>query len=119
MAGEGFQKKITMGLGDAMSRLAALDRDYHRGVLGTHALRERNLLSDALNQYPVHVLMDCVTDEDQNGIPDDIEIFAKSAQDDCCRADLLRADGSKPSARPKEAGVPKLIRSSSRGSLDD
>lgn len=115
MAGEGFQKKITMGLGDAMRRLSQLDRDYHRGIQDKRALRERDLLADALNQYPVNVLMDCVTDEDENGIPDDIEIFAKSAVDDCCRADLLRKDGSKPSARPKEAGVPKLIRKKTRG----
>jgi len=109
MAADRFTKKVTLGLGDAVRRLIRLDREYSSGPIDAKGRLERDLLAEALDQYPVNIVMECV-DEDGDGIPDDIGIFQKAAKDNCCRADNLLASGKKPSARPKEAGVPKLIR---------
>jgi hypothetical protein len=106
---EVWEKKVTIGLGTAVRRMMVLDRQYRDGLATPAAKVERDLLVEALDQYPVHVVMDCKRDDVEEA---DIEIFAKSAESSCCRPRSYEPSRRAPSARPTEAGVNKLTRRS-------
>ena len=101
-----YSKTVTLGLGEAVRRLIHLDRRYSAGLLQGDAALERDLLAEALNQYPVNVTMDCNSDTVDVGIG----LFEEAAETSCCRVRDYKSDRT-PSARPKEAGVKKLARS--------
>ncbi len=72
---------LQMGLGEAIQRLNILHSKKGRGIANTDERTEHQLILDALNQTKLDLGFDCNGD----GIPDTIEIFAKSAKTSCCR----------------------------------
>ena len=92
MASDNVERRIMMGLGEAVLRLVHVERMYADGVdPGDLLINERNLIVEALNeQFRLDLGMDC----DQDGIPDaiddaveirDVGIFKASAETSCCR----------------------------------
>ena len=87
------EKRIFMGIGDAILRLMHVERMYADGVdPGEELVAERNLIVQALNQqYTLDLGMDC----DEDGIPDAIDNDFKepggvnflqvAAKTSCCR----------------------------------
>lgn len=78
---ERFQTTLQMGLGEAIQRLNNLHSKKGRGIATQQEKDEHELILEALNQTKLDLGFDCNDD----GIPDSIEIFAKSAQTSCCR----------------------------------
>lgn len=76
-----FKKTMQMGWGDAIQRLNMLHAQITRGVATQGVRDEYRLILDALNQTQLDLGFDCNDD----GVPDSIEIFAKSAKTSCCR----------------------------------
>jgi len=87
------EKRISMGIGDAILRLMHVERMYADGVdPGEDLVAERNLIVQALNQqYALDLGMDC----DEDGIPDsidkdfkkpgDVNFLQVAAKTSCCR----------------------------------
>ena len=83
-ASSAFTTNIHMGLGEAIQRLIHVEIQYARGLLrlSEQLLEERKMIVEALNmQYSLDLGFDC----DMDGVPDNVEIFAKSAETACCR----------------------------------
>lgn len=76
-----FKTQLQMGLGEAIQRLNLLHSKKGRGIATSDEKTEHSLILDALNQTKLDLGFDCNSD----GIPDTIEIFARSAQTSCCR----------------------------------
>ena len=76
-----FQTSLQMGLGEAIQRLNLLHSKKGRGIATNEEKVEHELILEALNQTKLDLGFDCNDD----GIPDTIEIFAKSAKTSCCR----------------------------------
>tara|TARA_Y100001973_G_C5004044_1_gene235088 strand:+ start:250 stop:582 length:333 start_codon:yes stop_codon:yes gene_type:complete len=76
-----FQKKMQVGLGEAVRRVNKLNDRIVRGLANQDQVSEHDLLMDALNEVKIDLGFDC----DEDGIPDTIEIFAKTASTSCCR----------------------------------
>ena len=105
------EKRIFMGIGDAILRLMHVERMYADGVdPGEELVAERNLIVQALNQqYTLDLGMDC----DEDGIPDAIDKDFKgpggvnflqvAAKTSCCR---IKHDEPKAPAETKEAPKP-------------
>jgi hypothetical protein len=76
-------KIVKLGLGEAVKRLLNLELARMNGIhaLPQQAAAERDLLFDALNEIKIDLGFDCNND----GVPDTIEIFEKSAETSCCR----------------------------------
>jgi hypothetical protein len=89
---------VHLGLGEAIRRLIRIEMMYATGAYPDVALiEESKLIVEAFNlQYQLDLGFDCNMD----GIPDTIEVFAKSAETACCRI--------VPDAKPKK------VRGSSR-----
>lgn len=77
------QHNIHLGVGEAIRRLIRVEMMFARGLTpGKELLDESSLIVEALNkEYQLDLGFDCNGD----GIPDSIEIFAKSAETACCR----------------------------------
>ena len=88
---EMFQKRMQMGLGEALLRLLQVETLRSRGLakVPAEAKAERDLIVEALNTQKLDLGFDC----DDDGVPDSVQIFAKSAQTACCR--LTPADTSR------------------------
>ncbi len=93
------QKMMKMGLGTAIRRLLAVEARYSAGLRDEEITAERNLLLEALNRLELDLGWDC----DEDGVPDTVEIFKKSATTSCCR--ILPGSGNK--AKPKEGEAKK------------
>lgn len=91
MASEKVQKTLQMGLGEAILRLLHVELLRSRG-LSPEAKRERDLIVEALNTHQLDLGFDC----NEDGIPDTVQIFAKSAATACCR--LVPVDTSRKSS---------------------
>ena len=89
---ETVERRVIMGLGEAVLRLIHVEKMYADGVdPGELLIAERNLIVEALNeQFRLDLGLDC----DQDGIPDaiddvveirDVGIFKVSAETSCCR----------------------------------
>ena len=78
-----FQHNVHMGLGEAIRRLVRVEILHARGIHANETLiAESKLITEALNvQYQLDLGFDC----DMDGVPDSVEIFAKSAETACCR----------------------------------
>jgi hypothetical protein len=89
-----FQRRVQMGLGEAIRRMIQLEISHANGFdVNPAVMTESKMIMDALNiQYQLDLGFDC----DSDGIPDTVEIFAKSAETSCCR--ILPMD-----ERPKKA----------------
>ena len=79
----GSQRRVYMGLGEAVLRLIHVEIIYTTNSGIEHELIiERNLIVQALNQqYQLDLGFDCNAD----AIPDTVEIFQQSAKTSCCR----------------------------------
>lgn len=81
------ERRVFLGVGDAVLRLIHVERMYADGVDPTPELMaERDLIVQALNQqYQLDLGMDC----DEDGIPDaidpDVKMLTHAAQTSCCR----------------------------------
>lgn len=93
-----FQKKLQVGLGEAVQKLNTLHAQITRGVANKAQKEEYKLLLDALNEIKIDLGFDC----DEDGIPDSIEIFTKTAKTSCCR--LVSFKDSSRASPPKKRG---------------
>lgn len=77
------EKILRIGLGEAVSRLMKLEliRANRLHPFPDEAIKEREMLYMALNEIKIDLGFDC----DDDGVPDDLEIFEKSAKSSCCR----------------------------------
>jgi hypothetical protein len=95
-----IEKRVFLGIGDAVLRLIAVERMYSDGVDPAPALvAERQLIVQALNQqYQLDLGMDC----DMDGVPDlidtDVSMLTHAAQTSCCR---IRPDDDAPRSSRK------------------
>jgi len=85
------RKALQMGLGEAVQRLMRVELLLQTGLAAVPAAMkaERQLILDALNTHKLDLGFDC----DDDGVPDTIEIFKKSAETSCCR--IVPADTSR------------------------
>ena len=95
-----FKKTMEMGWGDAIQRLNMLHAQITRGVASQMVRDEYKLILDALNQTKLDLGFDCNND----GVPDSIEIFAKSAKTSCCRIMPTKSSRRKMSSSRRKAG---------------
>ena len=76
-------KQIEVGLGDALQRLLAVEMRLMNGF--THIeeqdLAQRQLILDSLNLTQLDLGFDC----DNDGVPDNMDIFEQAAATSCCR----------------------------------
>jgi hypothetical protein len=74
---------MEMGLGEAVRRLLQVEILRQHGLVkvSESMQAERDLIFAALNTHRLHLGFDC----DDDGQPDSVEIFAKSAATACCR----------------------------------
>lgn len=98
---ENNTKQMQMGLGTAVRRLLDVEMRYRRGDKSEGLYEERALLIEALNRLQLDLGFDC----DEDGVPDSVEIFEKSAKTSCCR--IIPAKG-------KKSGSARRVKSSSR-----
>lgn len=92
MASGSIEKQIKMGLGEAVRRLLDLEIKYRQGQRTEELTTERLLVLEALNRVELDLGFDC----NEDGVPDTVEIFEKSAATSCCR---IMPTGSKPKAK--------------------
>jgi hypothetical protein len=97
------QKTLHMGLGEALQRLLRVELFLQKGIGSVpETLRaERQLIVDALNTHKLDLGFDCNMD----GVPDDVSIFAKSAETSCCRILPVDSSRSQSSRRSSRRGV--------------
>tara|TARA_B100001057_G_scaffold437276_1_gene468967 strand:+ start:582 stop:902 length:321 start_codon:yes stop_codon:yes gene_type:complete len=81
MASGNIEKQIKMGLGEAVRRLLDLEIQYRQGQRTEELTTERLLVLEALNRVELDLGFDC----NEDGVPDTVEIFQKSASTSCCR----------------------------------
>lgn len=81
--------RLTIGVGDAIRRLVALEFKRRNGVASANEKAEIDLLHDALNTLPLALNASCVPGEDLNrdGRADTVEFFELITQTDCCILD--------------------------------
>jgi len=91
------EKQVRMGLGEAVKRLLNLEIRFNQGPRTDELVAEREMLLTALNAVELDLGFDC----NEDGVPDTVEIFQKSAATSCCR--ILPTDGSRRKAAPKRA----------------
>lgn len=86
------EKILRIGLGEAVSRLMKLEliRANRLHPFPDEAIKEREMLYMALNEIKIDLGFDC----NEDGIPDDLEIFEKSARSSCCR--IIQTKDSRP-----------------------
>lgn len=90
-----LRKEVHMGLGEAVLRLVHVEAMKATG-LGASAdlIAERDMIVAALNQYDLDLGFDCNAEE---GVPEDVTIFERSAQTSCCRILPVGGDSSRKS----------------------
>jgi hypothetical protein len=100
-----FEKRLQVGLGEAIKRLVDLEirlRIPATPHTRSSDLKERGMLHEALNTIPLDLGFDC----DGDDIPDTMEVFAKSAETGCCG--LVRLDNSRKRTPPtRRKAAPK------------
>ena len=101
-----FQKTKQMGLGEAIKRFIDLNQKITRGIASEFEREEYKLIESALNVTKLDLGFDCNDD----GVPDSIEIFAKSATTSCCR--IMSTDNSRKQIKSRPV---KKVRKKSRG----
>lgn len=88
------QKTLHMGLGEAIQRLMRVELLRQNGYskVPEQLSAERDMIVAALNTHQLDLGFDCNDD----GAPDDVSIFARSAETSCCR--ILPVDSSRSSS---------------------
>lgn len=81
------ERRVFMGIGDAVRRLIHVERMYADGVdPGDQLIAESLLIVEALNQqYQLDLGMDCDLDGIPDSIDNDITAITHAAQTSCCR----------------------------------
>lgn len=102
-------KTMQMGLGEALQRLLKVELLLQRGIalVPEETREERRLIIDALNTHKLDLGFDCNLD----GVPDTVEIFAKSAATACCKivvSDTSRS--SKPASSRRKPAASKATK---------
>ena len=94
------QKKVKVGLGEAVSRLLKLELTRINGLhkMPHIAIKERDMLFEALNEIEIDLGFDC----DGDGIPDTVEIFEQSANTSCCR--ILKSEKETAAEKKQKRG---------------
>ena len=95
------ERRVFMGIGDAVRRLIHVERMYADGVdPGEHLVAESLLIVEALNQqYQLDLGMDCDLDGIPDSIDNDITAITHAAQTSCCR--IKPEDDSAPRSSRK------------------
>jgi len=101
-----FQKTMQMGLGEAIKRFITLNQIITRGISSEYQKEEYKLIESALNNTKLDLGFDCNND----GVPDSIEIFAKSAETSCCR--IMSTDNSRKQIKSRPV---KKVKKTKRG----
>ncbi len=101
-----FQKTMQMGLGEAIKRFISLNQVLTRGIATNYEKEEYKLIQNALDNTKLDLGFDCNND----GVPDSIEIFAKSAETSCCR--IMNTDTSRKQIKTRPI---KKVRKTKRG----
>ena len=103
---QNFHRRVQMGLGEAIRRMVHLEIAHANGFdLSPAIATESKMIMDALNvQYQLDLGFDC----NQDGVPDTVEIFAKSAETSCCRILPMneRPQKAKGTSRATKAKAP-------------
>jgi len=102
----GEQRRVYMGLGEAVLRLIHVELLYatNSGV-EAELVTERNLIVQALNQqYQLDLGFDCNAD----AVPDTVEIFQQTAKTSCCRI-LPMNDEDSDSGRKEKFGSGRRV----------
>lgn len=96
-------KTMQMGLGEALQRLLKVELLLQRGIAAVPETtrEERKLIIDALNTHKLDLGFDCNLD----GVPDTVEIFAKSAETACCK--IVTTDTSRSNKPVSSRRKPK------------
>lgn len=96
------RKEMMMGLGEAIKRHNTLHKTITAGVADQTQRDEYELITEALNRIELPLGFDC----DGDGIPDTVEIFAKTAKTSCCRIIPTTSPRKKSSSgrKPIKAG---------------
>ena len=100
-----YNKEVKIGLGEAVSRLLKLELTRINGLhkMPHLAIKEREMLFQALNEIKIDLGFDC----DGDGIPDTVEIFEQSANTSCCRiANLTETSSEKVEVKSVEIKKP-------------
>lgn len=102
-----------MGLGDAIRRLLQVEAAYRQGthIVPAEALREKDLIVQALNQIDLTLGFDCDGDN-RADVPVTVDIFELSAKTSCCRLQD-KDEGKVPEVKSPEAKAPEPSQSSS------
>jgi len=97
------QKTLHMGLGEAIQRLMRVELLRQKGLSAVpeQLVAERDMIVAALNTHQLDLGFDCNMD----GVPDDVSIFAKSAETSCCRIVPVDSSRSAASRRSSRRGV--------------
>ena len=93
-----FTKTLQMGMGEALHRMISVHALITAGVASKEQREEFKMIIEALNQNKIDLGFDCNLD----GVPDTVEIFAKSVQTSCCKPQRLHVSSRKPPAFGKE-----------------
>ena len=104
------ERRVFMGIGDAVLRLIHVERMYADGVDPTdYMVAERDLIVQALNQqYQLDLGMDCDMDGIPDAIDDDVTMLTAAAQTSCCR--ILPEDGSRSPAKSRVEPLPDPVK---------
>ncbi len=99
-----YNKEVKIGLGEAVSRLLKLELTRINGLhkMPELAIKERDMLFEALNEIKIDLGFDC----DGDGVPDTVEIFEQSANTSCCRISNL-SETSAEKVEVKPVDIPK------------
>lgn len=120
MSGEISERRVFLGIGDAILRLVHVERMVADGAHPPPPLlAERDLIVQALNQqYQLDLGMDCDADGIPDSIDDDVEVLTHAAQTSCCR--IKEAPPSRketPSSRKPSASPTPALEGKSGGFL--
>lgn len=113
------QKKMKVGLGEAIQRLLKVEMLLINGVaeVEEHAIAERQMIIDALNLTQLELGFDC----DDDGTPDTVEIFQQAAETSCCRVissdDVPAPPKARGSSRVKDEPPPVKTSAKKKGVL--
>lgn len=97
MAETYIRKEMQMGLGEAIKRHNLLHKTITAGVATQVQRDEYDLITEALNKIELPLGFDC----DGDGIPDTVEIFARTAKTSCCRIIETKSPRKKTSSGRK------------------
>jgi len=108
---------MQMGLGEALQRLLKVELLLQRGIaaIPENTRAERQLIIDALNTHKLDLGFDCNLD----GVPDTVEIFAKSAETACCK--IVTTDTSrskKPASSRRKPSAKKAAAEAEKAAED-